>query len=121
MKKLSIAIALACLAVGAVAASASPPTVGSTVTINILRGPSDTFYGEVTSQKSACAKQRSIKVEKVRPGADQVIGTGITDANGQWHVVTAPAANGKYYAKATKKSTSKFICKPAKSDTITVS
>ena len=50
-----------------------------------------------------------------------MIGTAKTDAGGQWHLVTPPASSGKYYAKATKKATSKFICKPAKSDTLKVS
>ena len=68
MKKLSIAIAIACLAVGAVAAVAyaSLPTVGSTVTIQILRGPSDTFYGQVESQESACAARARSRSRRSR-------------------------------------------------------
>jgi hypothetical protein len=59
--------------------------IRSTVNIRHRTGP-HRFVGRVNSQDSACESGRLVRVRRVRPGRDPVIGSDTTNANGRYRV-----------------------------------
>ncbi len=127
MKRLSmIFVALvACLAIGmSSVAAAGTAKVKTTVSIAYQAGSGpygqSNFHGKVKSKKKACIKGRTVKVKNVSTGA--TVGTTKSDKKGNYTIGSgSSAAKGTYVAKVKKKVTNRFICKKAKSPTVTVS
>lgn len=91
----------------AIAPAAFAAKTRSTVTMDAaFYGPGETQWaGDVLSKATKCRKNRTIKVFRVRPGADQKMGStksfkGMVDNNYYWTLSKAGAApQGQYYAQ----------------------
>ena len=112
----------------AVVAAAHTARYGSTVTIRFQPGHrevSDTFSGRVVSVKDRCERHRTVNVRRRLDGPDALVGTDLTDADGDWEVQVASTPAGTYYARAKRKvllrsSSHVHVCKPAVSNDLTV-
>lgn len=127
MKRMMIAmvVALACLAVGATAAHAHKKNFKSTVELTYQPGTySDSFFGEVISNKGACEDERLVRLFRQEQGPNPLVGEDTTDANGFYSInLSGFAEPGTYYAKATKKRfghNDRHKCKAARSNTVAV-
>ena len=132
MRKLITAL-IAVLAVGAVgfAAVAAAHTVrfDSAISAKYER-PTKTktaaFAGEVSSPKARCMKNRTVNVRlRQTDGSSVVVGSGSTDAAGEWRIEFADLAKGTYFAQVKKKALRKnkkhkHICKRAFSKDVKV-
>ena len=78
----------------------------------------DQFFGEVSSPKAACERGRRVRVFRVRPGDDALVGGDRTSSTGQWTVKReVPAA--RYYAKVLRKVLGpNRICRRYRSSTL---
>jgi hypothetical protein len=108
---------------GTLVAQAQPGRAASTVTIHWNSG-ADKFAGKVSSTDNGCVQGRTVKVFKVRVGADHLVGSNTTGATGRYSISRA-GAHGKYYAKVTKAVSGTYgsteVCDGDRSPTITVS
>lgn len=126
MKRLSIALVAvgAVMALGPSVAAAHKVHYDSTVTIDFLTDPySTTFFGNVDSEKNACRKRRTVKVQRDEGNNNVLFGTDTTDNDGDYSVSDAPAPDGAYFAKAKKRflknsKKHKHICDADKSPVI---
>ncbi len=86
-----LAVLVACLAIGAVTASAKGAEVGSTITVK-FKGNSDggVFSGKVGPKE--CAAGRDVKVKG--------IGSTETEKSGQYSISTGPIKTGTYQVTA---------------------
>ena len=75
------------------------------------------FKGKVTSDHNRCKKARAVKVKK--KGKKRPVGRSVTNRKGKWKV-PEPDANGRYFAKVSKRKVGNIVCKAAKSRTIRV-
>lgn len=108
-----LAIALAALMLPATpAAGASYPTR----VIVSLKYPA--FHGKLQSRKGACAKRRTVKLFRKRPGRDRLLGVDKSSAKGRWAILIGNRlpSGASYYAKAPAKGK----CKPDKSKVLTI-
>lgn len=82
------------------------------------------FTGKVKSSKNACKPDRKVKVFRVAPGADTLIGSTTSASDGDWSLGNDVAGPGNYYAKLRLRdigaSLHDHVCKRAKSDKLTV-
>ena len=102
---LAAAVALTCVGLAAVA-TAHTVRFDSTVTIHKHKNGADpdSLTGRVNSDRARCERDRTIEIYQEADGADVLIATTTTDAEGNWEFVFADAAPaGTYYAKATRK------------------
>ncbi len=122
------ATALVCAGLVAVAA-AHTVKYDSTVTIHQKKNGTapDSFAGRVICQQNVrCESNRTVKVKQVVAGPDILVGTDVTDANGNWEYTLAGAApKGTYHAVATRsvlRQTTQHhhVCKRAVSSDLTV-
>jgi hypothetical protein len=110
--KLGVALAAIALAVFVPAASAATKTTLHFDSAFMTNGAS-IWSGKITSSKASCANKRVVLIYKVRPGADQKIGSTkakrSTGAVGHWwafeKVGFAVKSSERYYAlvKATSR------------------
>ena len=105
-----------------VAQPSGETTCRSTITIAYDAGRNPKFTGKVGSAEPMCKRGRDVTVKKVKRGADQTVGKGLTNIKGKYSV---PARNGKgrFYAKVSKETTQnddgdRITCQAAKSRTI---
>ena len=61
------------------------------------------FNGTVQSS-AACKKDRTVKLYRVKPGPDKLLGTDKTDSKGKW-LIPSKLKSGNYYAKSPKRGT----------------
>jgi hypothetical protein len=73
------------------------------------------FNGTVKSSKTACKKNRTVKLYRVQAGPDKFLGTDKTNKKGKW-LIPAKLKSGDYYAKAPKRGN----CGAAKSGILPV-
>ena len=128
--RIAVTAVLACSALAAMAVVAAAHTAryDSTVTISFQPGHrevSDTFSGKVVSVKDRCEKNRTVNVRRRLDGPDALVGTDLTDADGDWEVQVASTPAGTYYARAKRKvllrsASHVHVCKPAVSNDLTV-
>jgi hypothetical protein len=112
------------LAVAAVAVPAFATNVvkfDSKVTIS-SKPPA--FHGHVKSDKSACEKQRKVKLFKQRQGSDKLLGKDKSNNRGKWEVEVDPLKSGAYYAKVVRRKEGTagtiFVCRGDTSKTVVV-
>lgn len=114
---LAAAVMLAVVALGA-AASAHKFSADSTVNGHYSKR-SHMFKGKVSSKRSFCVRNRTVKVFKQDGGADTQVGKAQTDSGG-YYKIPDPNPHGKYYAQAAMKHRKKYghrhHCNPATSN-----
>jgi hypothetical protein len=129
--RMVVAAALACSVLAALAAVAIAHTVrfDSTVTISFQRShhnEADSFSGRVISLKGACERHRTVAVKRRLDGPDDLVGTDVTNRDGEWELqLASPPPAGTYYARARRKvlrhtASHLHICKPAVSHDLEV-
>ena len=128
--RITVAAALACVALAALAVVAAAHTAkyDSTVTIKFRPGHGevlDAFSGEVASARDRCVKHRQVVVRERLEGPDALVGTDFTNMDGDWEVQAESVEPGTYYAKAKRKvllrsDSHLHVCKAAVSDDLTV-
>jgi hypothetical protein len=108
---------------GALVAQAQPGRAASTVTIHWNSG-AHKFAGKVSSTDTGCVQGRTVRVYKVRAGADHLVATETTSATGRYSISRA-TARGKFYAKVTRGVSGTYgsteVCESDRSPTIEVS
>lgn len=108
---LLVAALVIALLPAALAAGAS----NSTTIVVSLKTPA--FHGTLKSAKSACATDRTVKLYRVTPGPDKLLGTDRSDAKTKWSIpLGKKLIAGSYYAKAPAKGS----CKAAKSKVLPI-
>ena len=125
MRKSTLAILAVCAAIVAalaVPAVAPAATFRTSVTINFVDRPGpDIFRGRVSSPNPNCISDRTVRLFRVRPGADQLIDTDKSEDNGTWSIdVEGDPAPGDYYVRVTRKTLGANACSIAVSPTIAV-
>src|SRR5215210_9518140 len=99
---------------------AHKPRIQSTVSIHETFNDvtfEQVFHGRVRSEKAACERHRTVKLKvDGHPGS---LGSDTTNRRGRWRIVL-PSDNlsGDYYAKATRKITTRWVCRSAESERI---
>ncbi len=84
------------------------------------------FAGTVSSPKARCMKNRDVNVRmRLTDGSTSVVGSGSTDAAGNWRIEFADLAKGTYFAQVKKKALRKndehkHVCKRAFSKDVKV-
>jgi hypothetical protein len=59
------------------------------------------FHGRIHSASNFCEADRRVKLFKVRPGKDKLLGVDRSDDNGHWKVALGnQLVSGVYYSKA---------------------
>jgi hypothetical protein len=106
---LALALLLALLPAGSAAAARY-----STKVIVSLKTPA--FHGKLKSRKSACAKNRRVKLFRKKRGRDRLLGTDKSNAKTKWSIRIRLKSGASYYAKAPAKGN----CKAAKSKVLTI-
>jgi hypothetical protein len=100
------ALASVCLAVLAVIATAHTVNYDSTISGHFKRGhgsDADVFSGQVASTKATCLHRRVKLLQRQQNAPNLLMGTDRSDKTGNWEIDLAPAPNGTYFAKATKR------------------
>src|SRR5215212_11390256 len=92
--RMVVAAALTCSALAALAVVAIAHTArfDSLVSISFQRGhhnEGDTFKGKVVSLKDRCERHRTVAVKRRLDGPDALIGTDITNRDGEWELQIA--------------------------------
>ncbi len=107
---------LAVLAVALLLPAVPAAGSGNSTTIVVsLKTPA--FHGTLKSAKSACATDRTVKLYRVTPGPDKLLGTDRSDAKTKWSIpLGKKLVAGSYYAKAPAKGS----CRPAKSKVLPI-
>ena len=130
MRRIVIALAVVGLVMtlGAGLAAAHKTKFPTTATLAAINDKD--AAGTVDSDKPKCFKQRTVKVFRQAEGGPAFkpteVATTESDNGGKWQAKLAGKTKGEtFFAKATKKKLRKnrrhkHICKPAKTDTITV-
>lgn len=114
-KKRAVALvttsALALMIPGADVASAHRYRASSRVSLDYS---DSAFKGKVRSGRPKCEKNRKVKIKKMRPGRDRVVGRDRTNDRGKFRV-RERNAKGRYYAKVSRRSRGRYghthICK----------
>jgi hypothetical protein len=86
----------------------------STKVIVSLKTPA--FHGKLKSSKSACTKDRRVKLFRKKSGPDQLLGTDKSNAKAKWSIRIKLKSGASYYAKAPAKGT----CRAAKSKVLRI-
>ena len=128
--RIAVTAALACSALAALAVVAAAHTAryDSTVTINFQPGHrdvSDSFSGKVLSVQDRCESHRKVSVRRRLDGPDALVGTDLTDRDGDWEVQVPSTPAGTYYARAKRKVLRRspshlHVCRPAVSNDLTM-
>jgi hypothetical protein len=91
------------LALAVPASASSTRHHASTVTINLLPGSSDTFYGQVSGGPKRCLVERKVLLELGPAGVKPaVVGSDTTSSNGDWLVSLENPQAGEYRAVALR-------------------
>jgi hypothetical protein len=93
-------------------------TVGSRVSIS-FNSTTHEFKGRVRSSAGVCKRNRKVQTFRVQDGPDQKEGSDRTNRRGRY-TITHTDGDGRYYAKALKKTSGNTTCKRKKSRTIEV-
>jgi hypothetical protein len=117
-----VASSLVALVVVAVQALATQTVkINSRVTIS---SNAPAFHGQVKSNKSACERQRRVKLFKQRSGPDKLLGKDNSNHRGKWKIVVDPLKSGAYYAKLKRRSEGTagtiFVCRGDRSKVVAV-
>lgn len=117
----SLALSGAVMAAVVVSAVASSPPVETTL---VLRNTAPAFHGKVHADNDVCVAGRKVRLYKVKPGEDKLLGKDLADGKGLWEVLKPPKS-GVYYAKTKEISaggeeSSTVLCLKAKSDKVAV-
>jgi len=106
------------LAVGAVApAGAQDMPFESKIR---LKNGFPAFHGKVKSDGAECISNRKVRLFKVKPGQDKLLGKDRTDVEGRWEVLKTPKG-GVYYAKVNQVvEQSQLVCLPDKSKKVSI-
>jgi hypothetical protein len=80
----------------------------------------DELEGNVTSPEPACIPQRTVRVKKVRNGADRLIFERKTKPNGWYEKVVPDLRSGAYYGAVKRRATNAGVCAPIHSNTTTI-
>ena len=110
--KAKLALPLAALVASGSLALAGMASAGGGTTVTI-KGPQGDFRGKVQT-RDPCLAERTVKVFKVRAGADLKIGTDTTGDDGKWSTGNSGYKNGRFYAKVKPLDD----CEGARSETI---
>ena len=110
------ALLVAALAVALLLPVVSAAGAGNSARIVVsLKTPA--FHGTLKSGKSACAKNRTVKLYRKKRGPDKLLGRDKSDAKAKWSIpLGKKLIPGSYYAKAPAKGS----CKPAKSKVLPI-
>ena len=120
--------AAASLALGGafIAAAVAPATAADmpVQTELVLRNSAPAFHGKVRADDDRCVAGRKVRLFKVKPGEDKLLGKDRADGKGYWEVLKAPKS-GVYYAKTREitaggEESSEVLCLKAKSNKVAV-
>jgi hypothetical protein len=107
LARVSVLVVAIVIMVAALAQAHAVPTKVTiyTITGTITPAKADPYGagGYITSPNDACLRRRVVKLFKVQPGDDLLIGHRRTDTHGNWSVqwtATPSEAQGNYYAVA---------------------
>jgi hypothetical protein len=110
----------------AMAAAVSPAAAGDmpVETKLVLRNSAPAFHGKVRADDDRCVAGRKVRLFRVKPGDDKLLGKDLADAKGYWEVLKGPKS-GVYYAKTKEitaggEESSTVLCLKAKSDKVVV-
>lgn len=78
-------------------------------------------HGKVKSDSPSCIANRKVRLFKVKPGEDKVLGKTRTDSEGKWTILKTPKS-GVYYAKVNQYAdeSTGLSCLPAKSKKVAI-
>lgn len=108
---LVVALAVALLAPAIPAAGSG----NSTTIVVSLKTPA--FHGTLKSAKSACAKNRTVKLYREKSGPDKLLGTDKSNAKTKWSIpLGKKLVPGSYYVTAPAEGS----CKAAKSKVLPI-
>ncbi len=110
----------------AMAAAVSPAAAGDMPvdTELVLRNSAPAFHGKVRADDDRCVAGRKVRLFRVKPGDDKLLGKDLADGKGYWEVPKAPKS-GVYYAKTKEimaggEESSTVLCLKAKSNKVFV-
>jgi hypothetical protein len=123
---LGLAVALS-FGLAAGPAHAKAKKVDSVVEIDGWGPPAtyDRFVGDVHSRKPKCERNRAVTMYYEEPGADLVVGAGVTDETGDWTIQPVFAGeDDPYYVIVDRKKVGtgkkKLVCKEDTSPSVQV-
>ena len=129
MTKTSIRRTAATIALGGVAAAtaiapAAAQDVPEVVTKLKLRNSAPAFHGKVKADTDVCTTGRKVRLFKVKPGEDKLLGKDRADMKGRWEILKTPKS-GVYYAKAKQvaaggEDSQPVTCLKAKSNKVAI-
>lgn len=112
MMKTSRILILALAITALLALPASGVASFKTKVIVSLKFPA--FHGKLASSHAGCVKHRTVKLYRVRSGADKLLGTDTSEDSGKWSIpIGKRLISGGYYAKAPARGS----CRAGKSKT----
>lgn len=110
----------------AMAAAVSPAAAGDMPvdTELVLRNSAPAFHGKVRADDDRCVAGRKVRLFRVKPGDDKLLGKDLADGKGYWEVPKAPKS-GVYYAKVKEiqaggEESPTVLCLKAKSNKVSV-
>jgi len=79
------------------------------------------FHGKVKSDSADCIANRKVRLFKVKPGEDKLLGKDRTDVEGRWEILRTPKS-GIYYAKVNQfaQQSPQLVCLPDKSKKVSI-
>ena len=114
------------LSAAGLTAAVSPAAAGDmpVETKLIIRNSAPAFHGKVRAGDDRCVAGRKVRLFRVKPGDDKLLGKDLADGKGYWEVPKAPKS-GAYYAKTREiqaggEESSTVLCLKAKSDKVAV-
>lgn len=109
------ALLVIALAASLLLATAAAGSSHSTKIVVSLKVPA--FHGTLKSDTSACARDRTVKLFREKPGADKLLGTDKSNAKAEWSIpLGKKLTSGSYYARAPAKG----ACRTAKSKVLSI-
>lgn len=114
-RALPAVLVVALLAIASLQSTAAGATRYRTTVVVSFKLPA--FHGTLKSPKASCAKRRTVKLYKVRPGPDRVLKRGTSNSKGRWTTpIGNPVPSGSYYVRASYRGN----CRAAKSSVVPV-
>ena len=112
---------------GVALANFTAPTslsIARTPTGMVSAGTEVNFHGKLSSGHHSCVDSETIHLFRVKPGADKMVGTDVTNDRGKYSIDRKVFKTGKYYTRYNGKTTgvhpNRHICLASRSDSLKV-
>jgi hypothetical protein len=118
----AVGLALAAVAAAHVFTSSPSLSIAKVPAGATAPGTRIIVYGKIHSGRALCRANRNVRLFRVRPGADRLLATDVTDREGEYSFVLRPRRDRRVYTRISRLSRSSYlhqhVCRADRSRTL---